>query len=231
MNARWNDIERVIRMGPLPVAADHPTAETLARFVDAPASLPGAELASIEHHLESCPACRTDLAALRRFDFSAGARLAEEATRTAAAEAKDHDKENRGRRYPLKSSVIELFAGRGWALPLAAAAALVFAFYFSMTRSGPTGEIARNRGESAKPPIASVGDQAPVIPGRLPRLSPRSIPQTGRGGRRFDRIRRGKATRERPPARRALHAPRFVVRSIARFVERPREERPRDKHR
>ena len=49
----------------------HPAEAVLLRFETEPGRLPAAERRAVEEHLARCPSCRDELAALRRFDFTA----------------------------------------------------------------------------------------------------------------------------------------------------------------
>ena len=62
----WTELHLLLQ----PPAA-HPAEELLLRFETEPGRLPAAERRAVEEHLARCPSCNDELAALRRFDFTA----------------------------------------------------------------------------------------------------------------------------------------------------------------
>jgi len=62
----WTELHLLLQP---PVA--HPAEELLLRFETEPGRLPAAERRAVEEHLARCASCNDELAALRRFDFTA----------------------------------------------------------------------------------------------------------------------------------------------------------------
>jgi len=62
----WTELHLLLQ----PPAA-HPAEELLLRFESEPGRLPAAERRAVEEHLARCASCNDELAALRRFDFTA----------------------------------------------------------------------------------------------------------------------------------------------------------------
>src|SRR5947209_19272899 len=62
----WTELHLLLQP---PVA--HPAEELLLRFETEPGRLPAAERRAVEEHLAHCVSCNDELAALRRFDFTA----------------------------------------------------------------------------------------------------------------------------------------------------------------
>jgi anti-sigma factor RsiW len=66
----WTELDALLRAGAPSADADgdHPEPETLAAYVDAPATLVAAARTTVERHLASCPVCADEVGSLRRFD-------------------------------------------------------------------------------------------------------------------------------------------------------------------
>jgi len=62
----WTELHLLLQ-----APAAHPAEAVLLRFETEPGRLPAAERRAVEEHLARCPSCRDELAALRRFDFTA----------------------------------------------------------------------------------------------------------------------------------------------------------------
>src|SRR5438132_9927828 len=62
----WTELHLLLQ-----APAAHPAEAVLLRFETEPGRLPAAERRAVEEHLPGCPSCRDELAALRRFDFTA----------------------------------------------------------------------------------------------------------------------------------------------------------------
>src|SRR5437879_6984667 len=62
----WTELHLLLQ-----APAAHPAEELLLRFEAEPGRLPVDERRAVEEHLGRCPSCNDELAALRRFDFTA----------------------------------------------------------------------------------------------------------------------------------------------------------------
>src|SRR5207253_10554908 len=62
----WTELHLLLQ-----APAAHPAEELLHRFEAEPGRLPVDERRAVEEHLGRCPSCNDELAALRRFDFTA----------------------------------------------------------------------------------------------------------------------------------------------------------------
>src|SRR5436309_4779630 len=62
----WTELHLLLQ-----APAAHHAEELLRRFETEPGRLPAADRRSVEEHLARCPSCNDELAALRRFDFTA----------------------------------------------------------------------------------------------------------------------------------------------------------------
>lgn len=69
--AAWNRIEASLRSAGDPQQEAHPAAPLLARFEEDPRSFSPADWQRVDTHTRECRQCADELAALRRFDFSA----------------------------------------------------------------------------------------------------------------------------------------------------------------
>jgi anti-sigma factor RsiW len=69
--AAWNRIEASLRSAGDPQQEAHPAAPLLARFEEDPRALSPADWQRVDTHTRECRQCADELAALRRFDFSA----------------------------------------------------------------------------------------------------------------------------------------------------------------
>jgi anti-sigma factor RsiW len=68
---RWTRLEGVVRSAARGAEPEHPAEELLLAFQTSPERLRAEDRDEVRIHLEGCPACRNDLAALASFDFSA----------------------------------------------------------------------------------------------------------------------------------------------------------------
>ncbi len=136
--ARWARLEDILREGP-PMAIEHPEPEMLLSYAETPDTLSSEERERTAGHLESCPACRTDLAALAGFDFSAAARLSEEAA--SEYDRQQTEQTDREGAAGLLGWLTTLLTGPRLAIAVGAvAAALLFIATSGTDRSGETTE-------------------------------------------------------------------------------------------
>jgi hypothetical protein len=68
---RWTRLEAVVRSAARGAGPEHPAEELLLAFQTSPERLRAEDRDSVRLHLEGCPACRNDLAALASFDMAA----------------------------------------------------------------------------------------------------------------------------------------------------------------
>jgi len=159
--ASWSNLERVLGAASVEAGRAHPAEELLLAFHRSPEALAPEERASLDLHLEGCPACRDALTALEAFDFNAlQAELGEVADSPATAEPSPPQ--------PARSRLWELVLGLGeWLKSLGApipTPALVMALLLLLAIPSALVVWSVVRRPSALPPNTTAALESPRPP-------------------------------------------------------------------